>query len=114
MRERQEFLDRYFVFGDQDYEPTRDYSRTNGLVEEIRQSIRELRTRAEFDASSRPVSPPPHQPGESIELPVEMRPSTGAPAAAAPSAPAPGAPALAPAPALIAAPPIATPVATPP
>ncbi|MDP3213152.1 MAG: type II secretion system secretin GspD, partial [Deltaproteobacteria bacterium] len=96
MRERQEFLDRYFVFGDQDYEPTRDYSRTNGLVEEIRQSIRELRTRAEFDASSRPVSPPPHQPGESIELPVEMRSPTTTPAApgAAAATPVPNAPAL--------------------
>ncbi|MBK6535220.1 MAG: hypothetical protein IPF99_38550 [Deltaproteobacteria bacterium] len=76
MRERQEFLDRYFVFGDQDYEPPRDYSRTNGLVEEIRQSIRELRGRAEFESSSRPVRPPPHQPGESIELPVEARSPT--------------------------------------
>ncbi len=84
MRERQEFLDRYFVFGDQDYEPPRDYSRTNGLVEEIRQSIRELRGRAEFEASSRPVRPPPHSPGESIELPVELRSPTtsGAPPAA--------------------------------
>jgi general secretion pathway protein D len=92
MRERQEFLDRYFVFGDQDYEPPRDYSRTNGLVEEIRQSIRELRGRAEFEASSRPVRPPPHSPGESIELPVELRAPTtsGAPPAsgATPAAPA--------------------------
>ncbi len=79
MRERQEFLDRYFVFGDQDYEPPRDYSRTNGLVEEIRQSIRELRGRAELEASSRPVRPAPHEPGESIELPVELRSSSGAP-----------------------------------
>jgi general secretion pathway protein D len=112
MRERQEFLDRYFVFGDQDYEPTRDYSRTNGLVEEIRQSIRELRTRAEFESSSRPVAPPPHQPGESIELPVEMRSPTTTPAApggtAAPNAPALLAPGAAP----LSAPP-AFPVAMP-
>ncbi|TAK26555.1 MAG: type II secretion system protein GspD [Myxococcaceae bacterium] len=87
MRERQEFLDRYFVFGEQDYEPPRDYSRTNGLVEEIRQSIRELRGRAEFESSSRPVRPPPHQPGESIELPVEARTPTAPGATAAPSAP---------------------------
>ncbi len=113
MRERQEFLDRYFVFGDQDYEPPRDYSRTNGLVEEIRQSIRELRTRAELEANARPVRPAPHMPGESIELPVEMRPSSGPPSAAAPAAPVAGAPALAPAPAIV-APAIALPVATPP
>jgi general secretion pathway protein D len=35
MRERQEFLDRYFVFGDPDYEPPIDYSRTRGLLGEI-------------------------------------------------------------------------------
>lgn len=123
MRERQEFLDRYFVFGDQDYEPPRDYSRTNGLVEEIRQSIRELRTRADMEANGRPNRPPPHTPGESIELPVEMRSSSGAPAApAAPAAggvpvavPAPMAPALvAPAIAPGFAAPVAAPVASPP
>jgi general secretion pathway protein D len=34
MRERQEFLDRYFVFGD-DFAPAVDYSRTRGLVGEV-------------------------------------------------------------------------------
>jgi len=77
MRERQEFLDRYFVFTDADYEPPRDWTRTNGLVEEIRQSMREVRTRAEFDASSRPRSPPPHTPSESIDLPSEVRSTLG-------------------------------------
>jgi general secretion pathway protein D len=80
MRERQEFLDRYMVFTGRDYEPPTDFTRTNGLVEEIRQSLRELRTRAEFEAASRPRPPPPHTPSESIDLPVERRPSTIAPA----------------------------------
>jgi general secretion pathway protein D len=35
MRERQEFLDRYFVFAGPEYEPAMDYSRTRGLVAEI-------------------------------------------------------------------------------
>lgn len=35
MRERQEFIDRYFVFGDHDYRPPLDYSRTRGLLGEI-------------------------------------------------------------------------------
>ncbi|HEY5934606.1 MAG TPA: hypothetical protein VIU61_08225, partial [Kofleriaceae bacterium] len=35
MRERQEFLDRYFVFSGPDYEPPMDYSRTRGLIGEI-------------------------------------------------------------------------------
>jgi general secretion pathway protein D len=70
MRERQEFLDRYFVFSDQaDYEPPRDYTRTNGLVEEIRQSIRELRARAEFEASNSPPRPAAARAGESHRAP---------------------------------------------
>ena len=85
MRERQEFLDRYFVFSDNSYEPPIDYSRTNGLVEEIRQSIRESRARTELERSSRPNPPPPHAPSESIELPADMRPPTGV----APAAPQP-------------------------
>ena len=39
MRERQEFLDRYFVFGTHDYHPTVDYSRTRGLVSEIMKQV---------------------------------------------------------------------------
>jgi general secretion pathway protein D len=35
MRERQEFVDRYFVFSDSEYEPPVDYSRTRGLLGEI-------------------------------------------------------------------------------
>lgn len=113
MRERQEFLDRYFVFGDQDYEPPRDYSRTNGLVEEIRQSIRELRTRAELEANARPARPPPHSPSESIELPVEMRPSSGAPPAAPGNAPPAAVPVAIPVAPALAAPPAGIPVAAP-
>jgi general secretion pathway protein D len=42
MRERQEFLDRYFVFGTHDYHPTIDYSRTRGLVSEIMKQVTNL------------------------------------------------------------------------
>lgn len=60
MRERQEFLDRYFVFGDHDYEPVLDFSRTRGLVLEIfneLEAIDEERTLAE-ELADRP--PPDH------------------------------------------------------
>jgi general secretion pathway protein D len=43
MRERQEFLDRYFVFGTHDYHPTVDYSRTRGLVSEIMKQVTTVR-----------------------------------------------------------------------
>ena len=39
MQERQEFLDRHFVFGDHKYEAPVDYSRTRGLVAEIMTEI---------------------------------------------------------------------------
>jgi general secretion pathway protein D len=39
MRERQEFLDRYFVFGAHEQRPHIDYSRTRGLVGEIMQHV---------------------------------------------------------------------------
>jgi general secretion pathway protein D len=42
MRERQEFLDRYFVFSERDYEAPIDYSRTRGLVGEIMSELKSL------------------------------------------------------------------------
>jgi general secretion pathway protein D len=36
MQERQEFIDRYFVFQDTDWRPPRDWTRANRLVEDIR------------------------------------------------------------------------------
>jgi len=55
MQERQEFLDRYFVFSDQKhYEPPLDYSRTSGLVEAIRQAYLELADRKRLEDETRP------------------------------------------------------------
>lgn len=57
IRERQEFLDRYLVFGNTDYEPPMDYSRTRGLVAEI---LRELDTvQAEELLAAEAASSPP-------------------------------------------------------
>jgi general secretion pathway protein D len=67
MRERQEFLDRYFVFGNRDFEPAIDYSRTRGLVGEIMLELERLAEERQLlaDAASRP------------ELTHEPRPSVG-------------------------------------
>ncbi|MBX3251497.1 MAG: type II secretion system protein GspD, partial [Myxococcales bacterium] len=62
MRERQEFLDRYFVFGDHDYEPPVDYSRTRGLVAEIIAELRELDVEAELEAALASEPTPEHIP----------------------------------------------------
>jgi general secretion pathway protein D len=71
MRERQEFLDRYFVFSGTEYEPPIDYSRTRGLVGEMLVELRKQDERRKLaaDASKKPVDL--HEPqaaiGETIE-----------------------------------------------
>ena len=95
MQERQEFLDRYFVFSGQDWEPPKDYARSNGLVEDIRQTYAKLdeAKRLQEDGQARVRE---HVPREPIELPGAVR--TGpAPAATPAPAAAPGTPAPQPA-----------------
>ncbi len=60
MRERQEFIDRYFVFGGREYDPPVDYSRTRGLVAEMLVELQDLdeQRRLLQDAESKP--PPEH------------------------------------------------------
>ena len=68
MRERQEFLDRYFVFGDQDYEPPVDYSRTRGLVSEIINELNEMARDEELEAALAAEPPPEHVPREPVGI----------------------------------------------
>ena len=71
MQERQEFLDRYFVFSDHpDYQPPRDYTRTNGLFEEIRETFIQSEEQDRLDELTRPKELRTHQPGEPLDLPV--------------------------------------------
>ncbi len=68
MQERQEFLDRYFVFSDQrPYHPPEDFSRTNGLVEDIRQSMIGVVDRKRLIEESKPSAVQTHEPGTPIE-----------------------------------------------
>jgi len=90
MQERQEFLDRYFVFNSQ-WAPPRDFSRANGLVEEVRQAFIQLEERQRLEEESKPAAVLQHAPSAPIELPEEVEPadrSGAAPGAAAPKAPA--------------------------
>jgi general secretion pathway protein D len=136
MRERQEFLDRYFVFSDQkDYEPPHDYSRANGLVEDIRQTYLTVDDRRRLEEETKPRDVRTHDAQQPIEMPLPLRggvrgpvaappaaggaaaPAAGAPAAAAgaPGAvPGPGAPPAAPPPAVAPAAPAGPPPAAPP
>lgn len=71
MQERQEFLDRYFVFNEEvAWEPPKDFSRANGLVEAIRQSMIEEQERERLIQESKPRTPKDHAPVEPIALPT--------------------------------------------
>ncbi len=76
MRERQEFLDRYFVFGDHKYEPTIDYSRTRGLVTEIINEIDEIDEKAELAADSEREPEKEHAPRSPVGA-IEGTPGEG-------------------------------------
>lgn len=61
MQERQEFLDRYFVFNGKDYQPPMDYSRTRGMVSEISNEM--TRLKKEYDELGQSVhAPATHSP----------------------------------------------------
>jgi len=84
MQERQEFLDRYFIFNSE-WSPPRDYARANGLVEEIRQAFVQMGEQRRLELESMPSDTKTHQPTEPLDLPVDVGPS---PAGASPGAPA--------------------------
>jgi general secretion pathway protein D len=84
MQERQEFLDRFFVFQGA-WEPPRDYGRTNGLVENIRKAYEDLDERLRLQAESQSPLKREHEPGEPIDLPAGVRNKGGG----APPGPAP-------------------------
>ncbi|MFZ5891838.1 MAG: type II secretion system secretin GspD [Myxococcota bacterium] len=89
MRERQEFLDRHFVFGDNDWEPPRDWSRTTGLVEATRKAYRELDNERAIRTASERKQPPPHTPTAPIEADpplnkTQLQPNDPAPPPAVP------------------------------
>jgi general secretion pathway protein D len=97
MEERQEFLDRYFVFESPDWQPPKDWSRTNGLIEDIRQAYTDIEEQLRLELESMPASEVGHQPSEPIELPEAVRAGGTSIGNTARSAPAPApAPATAP------------------
>ncbi|MEO8904179.1 MAG: type II secretion system secretin GspD [Polyangiaceae bacterium] len=86
MQERQEFLDRYMVFSGEDWRPPRDWSRTSGLVEDIRKAFAEIAEQERLEAESKPRENPLRTPSDPIELPSDVQ--RGSEPGAAPAAPA--------------------------
>jgi general secretion pathway protein D len=76
MQERQEFIDRYFVFQNADWRPPRDWSRANGLVEDIRKSYAEIEEQTALEEESRGPDDTERTPSSPIELPTSVREST--------------------------------------
>jgi general secretion pathway protein D len=90
MQERQEYLDRYFVFSEvSEYNPPKDWSRTNGLVEDIRQSFFKLEERKRLDEIQRPRELKTHEPQRPLEMPHNVRPNAAGGTAPATPPPAP-------------------------
>ncbi|MEO8797685.1 MAG: type II secretion system secretin GspD, partial [Polyangiaceae bacterium] len=90
MQERQEFLDRFFVFSeDQEYQPPKDYSRTNGLLEVIRQAYLDADEKKRLEELTGPKPMLGHDPTEPIDMPLAGR--GGAAGGAENAAPARGA-----------------------
>jgi general secretion pathway protein D len=71
MQERQEFLDRYFVFDEShEYTPPHDYNRANGLLEDIRQSYLNAAEQEALDILTKPKEVKGHEPGQPLEMPA--------------------------------------------
>jgi general secretion pathway protein D len=93
MQERQEFLVHYFVFAEQNtYEPPKDYSRTNGALELIRQSYLNVDEDRRIEELKGPREIRTQGPVQPLELPAPIgaeNASPGAPSAAGPGGAAP-------------------------
>lgn len=70
MQERQEFLDRYFVFDDTTaWQPPIDYAHSVGLIEQIRQTQLDIDERERLQAELAPKRPQTHEAVRPIALP---------------------------------------------
>jgi general secretion pathway protein D len=90
MRERQEFLDRYFVFADSNYEPPVDYSRTRGLLGEILKELAEQDNERKLAAEAAKKPEIGHDPRSAVGL-ADARNRSGD-LGSSPDAPGPGNP----------------------
>jgi len=78
MQERQQFLDRFFVFEDTlPWEPARDYTRTNGLLEHIRQTQLAAVERERLAQELLPAGEKTHERVKPIQMPAMAGSSTG-------------------------------------
>ena len=65
------------VIQGRDWTPPRDYSRANGLVEEVRQSYFELEEAQRLEEESMPREELTHEPSPAIDLPEDLKVPAG-------------------------------------
>jgi general secretion pathway protein D len=66
MQERQQMIDRYFVFGEDKFEPHIDYTRTRGLVSEIMNEINRVEDEIALAQAAELEPPPAHIPRDPV------------------------------------------------
>jgi general secretion pathway protein D len=66
MQERQQMIDRYFVFGEDKFEPHIDYTRTRGLVSEIMNEISRVEDEIALAQAAELEPPPAHVPRDPV------------------------------------------------
>jgi general secretion pathway protein D len=66
MEERREFIEQISALREREWSPDLDYSRTNGLFEEINQTIHELEVEEQLRLEMESAPPPEHRPSEPI------------------------------------------------
>ncbi|MEO6420061.1 MAG: type II secretion system secretin GspD [Polyangiaceae bacterium] len=87
MEERQDMIDHATVFSDSSYTPPKDYTRTHGVLTEVRTRYREVDEKKALDAQSKPPAVQGHDAQTPTELPVNPATPTWGGAAVAPAAP---------------------------
>jgi general secretion pathway protein D len=61
------------VFSGEDWQPPKDWTRTNGLVEDIRKSFAEIEEQLRLEEESKPRDVVVHEPSDPIALPGDVR-----------------------------------------
>ncbi len=85
IQEKEEFVQRYFVFSDNEYDPPKDYGRAYGALEMVRQSYVAVEERRALDSLLGHKAVKTHVPGRPLELPAPIRTLGGGAAAPPPT-----------------------------
>ena len=66
MQERQQMIDRFFVFGESQYSPHIDYTRTRGLISQIINQVDEIDNEIQLAEDAKLTPPAQHAPRKPV------------------------------------------------